>query len=79
MIKLIFYVVIGVFIISALGIDLKRAVESPQTRQNFSYVSRGVLFVWEKILEKPFTYVWDTTTNKIKEAEKDVKPVTETK
>lgn len=78
MIKLIFYVVVGVFIISALGIDLKRAVESPQTRENFSYVSKGVLFVWEKILEKPFTYVWNKATDKVHEAEDEVRPVTET-
>lgn len=78
MIKLIFYVIVGVFIISALGIDLKRAVESPETRNNFSYVSKGVLFVWEKVLETPFTYIWNKATNEIHKAEDEVKPMTET-
>lgn len=79
MIKLIIYVIIGVFIISVLGVDLKRAVESPQTRENFSYVSKGILFVWEKVLEVPFTYVWEQVTDKIHDAEDDVRPVTEIK
>jgi len=59
MIKTIIYIVIGVVILSYLGVDIKRAVESPTTRENFSYVTQAALWVWDKVLEKPLTYLWN--------------------
>ncbi len=59
MIKTIIYIIIGIVILSYLGIDIKRAVESPTTRENFSYVTQAALYVWDHVLEKPVTYIWN--------------------
>lgn len=58
MIKTIIYIIIGILILSYFGIDIKRAVESPKTRENFSYVTQAVLYVWDHFLEKPVTFIW---------------------
>lgn len=47
MIKAIIYVIIGIIILSYFGIDLKRAVENPTTRENFTYVSQMILKGWD--------------------------------
>lgn len=59
MIKTIIYIIIGVVILSYLGVDIKRAVESPTTKENFSYVTQAGIYVWDHVLEKPATYIWN--------------------
>lgn len=65
MIKTIIYIIIGILILSYLGIDIKRAVESPTTRENFSYVTQAALYVWDHVLEKPVTYIWNEVVLKL--------------
>lgn len=65
MIKIILYVIIGVAILSYFGVDIKRAVESPTTRENFSYVTQASLYVWDHVLEKPVTYIWNEVIMKL--------------
>ncbi|MBP9701740.1 MAG: hypothetical protein KBD47_02005 [Candidatus Pacebacteria bacterium] len=59
MIKTIIYIIIGVVILSYLGVDIKRAVESPTTKENFSYITQAGIYVWDHVLEKPVTYIWN--------------------
>lgn len=65
MIKTIIYIIIGVVILSYLGVDIKRAVESPTTKENFSYVTQAAIYVWDHVLEKPVTYVWNEVVMKL--------------
>ncbi len=59
MIKTIIYIIIVIVILGYLGVDIKRAVESPTTKENFSYVTQAAIYVWDHVLEKPVTYVWN--------------------
>ncbi len=65
MIKTIIYIIIGVVILSYLGVDIKRAVESPTTKENFSYVTQAAIYVWDHVLEKPVTYIWNEVVMKL--------------
>ncbi len=64
-IRLIVIIVIAIFILSYLGIDLKKEVESAQAQKNIGYVKALVITVWEKYLEKPATYLWNIFINLI--------------
>lgn len=59
MIKTIIYIIIFIVILGYLGVDIQRAVESPTTRENFSYVTQAALYVWDHVLERPLTYLWN--------------------
>lgn len=59
LIKLIVIIVIAVLILSYFSIDLKSIVESEQSKKNFSYITNGITYVWDKYLSKPTLYFWN--------------------
>lgn len=58
MIKLIIIGVLIIVVISFLGYDLQKFVESPMTQKNFSYVSQAFIYVWKEYLSVPAIYLW---------------------
>ncbi len=53
----IILILIVLIILGYYGFDVRKALEKPETRQNISYVTEKVIFVWEKYLKKPTTYL----------------------
>jgi hypothetical protein len=49
----IILILIVLIILGYYGFDVRKALEKPETRQNISYVTEKVIFVWEKYLKKP--------------------------
>ena len=53
----IILILIILIILGYYGFDVKKAIEKPETRQNISYVTEKVVFIWDKYLKKPTTYL----------------------
>ena len=53
----IILILIILIILGYYGFDVRKALEKPETRQNISYVTEKVIFVWEKKKKKPTTYL----------------------
>ena len=49
MLKLIFWVVVGLLALSFFGISLRSLVESPQTQDNFSFMAALLTDGWHHI------------------------------
>jgi hypothetical protein len=47
----IILILIVLIILGYYGFDVRKALEKPETRQNISYVTEKVIFVWEKYLK----------------------------
>lgn len=58
-IKWIVLVILGVVILSLLGIDIKEAIESPTTQHNFSYLTQAILWVWNTFLKDMIFFIWE--------------------
>ncbi len=59
MIKWIIISLIGLILLGALGFDVRKAVESPVTQSNLEYAKNVVVYVWNKYLQKPATFLWN--------------------
>ncbi len=59
MIKWIIICVIGLIILGNLGFDVKKAIESKTAQSNLEYAKNIVIFVWDKYLHEPFTFIWN--------------------
>lgn len=57
-VRLIILIIILILVLSFFGINLKSVVESPQSKENFSYVWGSIKHIWVNILSSPVTYVW---------------------
>lgn len=53
----IILILIVLIILGYYGFDVKKAIEKPETRQNISYVTEKIVFVWDKYLKKPTIYL----------------------
>jgi len=49
MVKLIFYIVVGLLVLSYFGISLQHLTESPTTQSNFSYFWSLVTEGWNEL------------------------------
>lgn len=58
-IRTIIIVIIAILVVSFLGVDIKKVIDSPTTQHNFSYVTQAVLYVWNNFLKVPVFYVWE--------------------
>ncbi len=58
MIKWIIIIVLGLIFLGYIGFDVRKAVEAPTTQSNLTYVKNIAVYVWNKYLEKPATYLW---------------------
>jgi len=58
LIKMLIIIDIGRVILSYIGFDIKRVIESDQNKQNFGYVKAVIVTVWERYLERPVVYVF---------------------
>lgn len=57
-VKLAVIVLIGLLVISYMGISVKDVVESPAGQSNFQYIKDISVAVWERYFEKPLTYFY---------------------
>ena len=57
--KLIILIIIAILVLSFFGFNLKSIVESPTSKENFSYAWGWVTFVWDHYLSRPLTYLWN--------------------
>lgn len=55
----LFLGVIIVLVLSYFHISIKTIVESPDTKNNFSYVIVNGKNIWDGYLKKPALYLWD--------------------
>jgi hypothetical protein len=62
MLKVIFYVVVIVLVLSFFGISLQHLIEAPTTQSNFSYVWSLVLDGWNQLVGL-FTGLWNSIWN----------------
>lgn len=58
MIKWIIIAIIGLVILGALGFDIRKAVDAPETQSNLGYAKSAVNYVWTKYLSGPANMVW---------------------
>ncbi len=58
-IRTIVIIVIAILIVSYFGINLRALVTSPTTQDNITYVTTGVINLWNNYLKAPVTYVWN--------------------
>lgn len=59
--KLLIIIIIGIFILSAMNIDLRSLVNSPVMQNNIAYVYGGIKSVWDNYLRTPVMFFWDNT------------------
>lgn len=59
LIKMLIIIAIGIVILSYIGFDIKRVIESDQNKQNFGYVKAVVVTIWERYLERPAVYIFN--------------------
>ncbi|OGG68420.1 hypothetical protein A3H77_02600 [Candidatus Kaiserbacteria bacterium RIFCSPLOWO2_02_FULL_56_11] len=51
MLKLIFWIVVGVLALSFFGISLQEIVNSPAGRENFAYLFQLMVMAWQWLIE----------------------------
>lgn len=59
LIRTLVLIIVGILILSYLGIDIKNTVESEMAQRNIGYVKATAITIWEKYLEKPVMFIWD--------------------
>lgn len=59
--KLLIIIIIGIFILSAMNVDLRELVNSPVMQNNIAYVYGGVKSVWDNYLRTPVMFFWNNT------------------
>ncbi len=59
LLQLIILIAIGIAVLSYIGIDIKGAIESDQSKKNFGYVKAVTVTVWERYLERPAKYLYN--------------------
>lgn len=59
--KLLIIIIIGIFILSAMNINLRELVNSPVMQSNIAYVYGGVKSVWDNYLRTPVMFFWNNT------------------
>ena len=57
-VKLIIIIVIALIVLGYFGFDIKKAIESPVARTNIEYAKDATVYVWNKYLKGPVTYLW---------------------
>lgn len=57
-IGLVILAIVVILVLSYFKISIKSVVESPESRNNFSYVFDKAEDVWTKYLKKPANYLW---------------------
>ncbi|MEI6420143.1 MAG: hypothetical protein WCO30_00785 [bacterium] len=57
-VKMVILLIIGLLVLSYLGIDLRSTVESQQNKENFSYVWGYTHAFWDKYLAGPADWIW---------------------
>ncbi len=57
--KLILIIIILIIVLSYFNIDIRGAVEAPQTQSNLQYVWGWVALVWADYLRGPALYFWN--------------------
>ncbi|MES3031237.1 MAG: hypothetical protein V4697_02385 [Patescibacteria group bacterium] len=57
-IKLIIMIVVALIVLGYFGFDIKKAIESPVARTNIEYAKDATVYVWNKYLKGPATYLW---------------------
>ena len=57
-VKIVILLVIGILVLSYLGVDLKSTVESQQNQNNFSYVWGYIHAFWDKYCAAPAAWIW---------------------
>ncbi len=58
-IKMVLVIVIALLVVSYFGINIRALVDSPTTKENFSYVASTTVSVWNNYLKAPATFIWD--------------------
>jgi len=58
LIKWIIIIVIALIILGYYGFDVKKAVQSPTSQSNLTYVQQIISNVWHNYLQKPASYLW---------------------
>jgi|GEM_PF-3091401 len=59
LIRTVVLIFIAILILSVLGIDLRKAVESEMTQKNIGYVKATIITVWNRYLEEPAKFLWN--------------------
>lgn len=59
MIKWVVIGVLGLIILSYMGIDVRKTIESPVTQTNIEYIKESASYIWEKYLATPIGYLWN--------------------
>lgn len=65
MLKLIIYILVGLFVLSFFGVSVQHIIESPTTQANFDYVETLLAQGWEDIVNL-VPGVWNGGANAIK-------------
>ena len=58
LVKLVVVIVIGILIISYMGISVRDVVESPAGQSNFGYIKEISVAAWDRYFEEPLTYFY---------------------
>ncbi len=59
MIKWIVITLLALIILGYFGLDIRKAIDSPATKNNIQYVKEVVVYLWTQYLERPIKYLWD--------------------
>ncbi len=59
LIKTILIIIIAIIILGYFGFDIRSAIESPTTKDNFNYVQKIVWQVWNNYLKDIVMYIWN--------------------
>lgn len=57
-VKLIVIILIGILIISYMGISVRDVVESPAGQSNFGYIKEISIAAWDRYFKEPLTYFY---------------------
>lgn len=65
LIQLLIIILIALIILGYYGISVRQAVDNPTSQDNISYVSNGIVYVWDEYLQAPASYLWGIFVNDI--------------
>jgi len=64
-IMIVIIIVVALLILSYYGFSLRQTIQSPTTKDNFSYAWGGVTYVWGNYLQTPADYFYNLFVNDI--------------
>ena len=59
MIKWIIIALLGLILLGYLGFDVRKAIDASATRSNLEYAKEVTLYIWNKYLKEPITFLWN--------------------